>query len=172
MRYTPEIEAALVAQIEAEPDRQIVLDDSNYWAGLNTPWIYRDGLPEPLPRVLYELTIGALPESAGLSPLPGTHPRNVNPHQWVVTPARRARAHCPNQHLYTEDDWIENVGHRCQTCRAMRLMGTMSPIDINRSKRVCPQGHDLVKRKNGRRRCKQCPRDQQARYIERKNGTT
>jgi hypothetical protein len=171
MKWTPKIERAIIQAIEANPDREIVLPDSAYWEGINAPWIYRDGLPEPLPRVLYEQIIGVLPTGAGLSPRPGTHPRNINPHLFVVTPSRRARAACPNGHLYTEDDWFENVGHRCQTCRVMRLTGRTSPIEINRAKRVCPEGHDLILRPNGRRRCLECPRRQQAEYIQRKRAS-
>lgn len=172
MRYTPQIEEALVRQITAEPEREVILPSWAYWKGVDTPWIYVDGMPISLPRHLHGLLIGPIPDGAGLSPKPGTVRGNVNPHLFIITPGTHARARCPNGHEYTEDDWIPNVGHRCQACRAARLLGTPSIADINRSKTVCPQGHPLVKRKNGRRRCRECPRIQQAAYLKRKREGT
>lgn len=168
MRYSPEIEEAIVAQIKSEPTREIILPDWAYWEGIDTPWVYRNQVPVRLVVVLYERLVGALPEGAGLARQPGTHPRNVNPLLWTVVPGPRARAECANGHEYSPDDWIEGVGHRCQACRAAKLLGTESPIDINRKKTHCPKGHVLVKRKNGRRRCLECPREQQAAYAARK----
>lgn len=158
MRYTPQIEKAILDQIEREPQREIVLPDWAYWKGIDQPWIYVDGRPQRLVRVLYETVIGVLPEGAGLTGRPGTHPRNINPHLFVVVPTLRARAACPNGHPYTEDDWTEGVGHRCQACRVSKLLGGLSASEKNKRKKVCPQGHKLVRRKNGRRRCYECPR--------------
>ncbi len=170
MRYSPEIESALVAQIAAEPTRPVVLPEWAYWAGEPQPWIYRDGMPVPLMRHLYEVILGGLAETAGLQNPPHVDARNVNPHLAIVKPSKRTRLVCPNGHTYTEDDWIDGVGHQCQTCRAAKLLGTPSITDINRAKTDCPQGHpyteeNLVRLKNGRRRCKQCHRENQARYI-------
>jgi hypothetical protein len=162
VRYTPQIEQRILAQIAATPEAEIILPDWAYWEGVDQPWIYVDSMPMPLVRVLYERVIGALSPEAGLQPKPGTSRRSVNPHLWVQTPTLRARAVCPNGHVYTDDDWIEGVGHRCQTCRADKLLGTPSAIDVNRAKTTCPQGHALVRRKNGRRRCLECPRAQTA----------
>lgn len=171
MRYTPRIEQKILAQIEQTPDREIILPAWAYWEGVDQPWIYLDQIPTPLVRVLYERLIGALPEHVGLQPKPGTSRRSVNPHLWVTVPTRRARAVCPNNHPYTDEDWIEGVGHRCQTCRATELLGTPSPIDINRSKTRCPKGHPLVKRPNGRRRCLECPREQTAAWRKKKGSS-
>jgi len=168
VRYSPEIEQALVDAIAANPDREIVLTDDCYWEGIDTPWIYVDQQPVRLVVVLYEQIIGALPRGAGLARRPGTHPRNINPHLWTVVPNTRARAFCPKAgHEYGPDDWIEGVGHRCQACKAERHLRD-SPADVNRRKTHCPQGHPLVRRPNGRRRCLECPREQQRRYLERK----
>lgn len=173
MRYSAEIEDRIVAQIEAEPEREVILPDWAYWKGVDTPWIYVGGIPRPLVNVLYERVIGVLPDGAGLSPRPGTDRRNVNPHLWLVKPTSGSRAVCPNGHIYTEADWIPNVGHRCQACRAARLLGVPSPADINRRKTHCPEGHplsgdNLIHLKNGRRRCRTCHAATQARYKARK----
>ena len=169
MRWTPEIEERILDQIEATPDAEILLPDWAYWKGEDQPWIYVDGMPTNLVRVLYERVIRSLPDGAGLAPGEGVNPRNINPHLFVVLPSRHARAKCENGHWYTEDDWIEGVGHRCKTCRAEKLLGTPSIADVNRRKTHCPAGHplagdNLVKLKNGRRRCKRCHAATQARY--------
>lgn len=168
MRYDVQTEEAIVAQIRRQPNREVILPDHCYWEGMDTPWIYVDQKPVRLVVWLYRRIIGPLPAGAGLARKPGTSARNINPHLWVVTPGPRARVECPNGHEYGPDDWIPGVGHRCQACRAAKLLGTESPIDINRSKTHCPEGHVLVKRKNGRRRCYECPRAQQAAYAARK----
>jgi hypothetical protein len=181
MRYTQEIEEAIVAQIQREPEREVILPDWCYWKGIDTPWIYREQIPTRLVVVLHERLIGALPEGAGLARKPGTDPRNVNPHLWVVVPGPRARAVCDNGHEYGQDDWIEGVGHRCQTCRAERALrregsGQPSPAAVNRAKTHCPQEHEYtpentIRLKSGRRRCKTCHRQQQAASVARKKGT-
>lgn len=173
MRWTPEIEERIVTQIEATPDLEIILPAWAYWKGHDQPWVYVDGMPQRLVRILYERLIRSLPDRAGLSPKPGTDPRNINPHLFVVLPSRHSRAECVNGHEYTEDDWIPNVGYRCQTCRAEQLLGTPSAADLNRIKTHCPNGHplegdNLVQLKNGRRRCKTCHAATQARYRARK----
>lgn len=171
MRYTPEIEERLVAQIESAPTKALVLPDWAYWEGGDVPWIYMDGEPTPLPRHLHGVIIRALPDHVGLRNPPEVHARNVNPYLMVVTPTRKSEVACPKGHRYTADDYRPGRGNRCGQCRAEKLLGTPSPIDINRAKTVCPQGHDLVKRPNGRRRCLECPRAQQAAYRARKQGT-
>lgn len=172
MKWTPEYEQAIVRQIKVEPRRELILPEWAYWKGHDEPWVYIDGMPTRLVVVLYERLIGTLPVGAGLARKPGTDRRNVNPYLYEVMPAPKMRTVCPNGHVYTEADLIEGVGHKCQTCRAAKLLGTESPVDANRKKTHCPKGHRLVKRPNGRRRCLECPRQQQADYLARKNGTT
>ena len=171
MRYTPEIEQKILAQIAATPDAEVILPDWAYWKGIDQPWIYLDSMPIPLVKVLYADLVGPIPEGAGLQPRPGTSRRSVNPHLWQLVPTPKSRAECPNGHPYTEDDYIPGVGHRCLTCRAAKLLGTESPIDKNRKKTTCPKGHKLVKRKNGRRRCLECPREQTARWRAKQKGS-
>jgi hypothetical protein len=174
MRYTPEIEEKIVAQIKAQPEREVILPDWAYWKGFDTPWVYVGGLPTPLPRVLYERVIEALPEGAGLSPRPGTHRRNVNPYLYLVTPSPRHRGYCAAGHIFTDADWNEKRQRFvCQVCRAERLLHTPSPADTNRAKTHCPRGHplsgkNLVNLKNGKRRCRICHAETQARYAARK----
>ena len=180
MKYSAEIEQTIIDAIEANPDRELLLPDWAYWKGDDTPWIYLDQQPVRLVVHLYESVIASLPEGAGLARKPGTHPRNVNPHLWTMVPHPKSRAVCPNGHEYGAEDWVEGVGHQCQTCRAERHLrrerkGTPSPTDINRQKTHCPQGHEYTKQntirlKSGRRRCKTCHREQQAAYVARKNG--
>lgn len=168
MRYTPQIEEALTAQLEREPDRPVILPDWAYWEGMDQPFIYVDRMPTPLMRHLHEALIGTLHPDQGLVNPPDVPARNVNPHLAVVTPTRKSRAVCPNGHRYEEGDYIPGVGHRCQTCRAEKLLGTPSVADVNRAKETCPKNHPLVRRPNGKRRCLECPRDQQRRYLEKK----
>lgn len=176
MRYSAEIEAKIIAQIEAEPDREVILPDWAYWKGVDTPWVYIEGLPKPLVHVLYERVIGVIPDRAGLTPRPGTDRRNVNPHLWLLMPYakdRIARPVCPNGHEYTDADWKPGVGHRCQACRALKLLGTPNAADLNKAKTHCPAGHplkgkNLINLKNGRRKCRICHADTQARYAARK----
>lgn len=171
MRWTPQIEEKVLAQIKATPESEVILPHWAYWKGVDQPWIYVDSFPMPLVKVLYERLIGAIPYGAGLQPKPGTSRRSVNPHLWVLVPSYKARAVCPNGHEYDEGDWIEGVGHRCQACKAAKRLGTPSVADINRKKTTCPEGHRLVKRKNGRRRCLECPREQTARWRAKQKGT-
>lgn len=171
MRWTPEIEQRILAQIERTPDREVILPDWAYWKGLHQPWVYIDSMPTPLVRVLYERVIGAIPDGMGLQPKPGTSRRSVNPHLWVLVPTPRSHAACPNGHEYDEGDWIEGVGHRCQACRAARLLGKPTIAEINRKKTTCPKGHALVKRPNGRRRCLECPREDAARRRAARKGS-
>lgn len=173
MRYTAQIEAQILDQIEATPDCAVILPDWAYWKSFDQPWVYVDAVPTPLMRRLYVLVVGDLDPGQGLVNPPGVDPRNVNPLLAVVTPTRRSRSTCPNGHPYTDEDYIEDVGHRCQACRAARLLGTPSVADVNRAKTSCPKGHplvkgNLVKLKNKRRKCLICHREQQAEYRKRK----
>jgi hypothetical protein len=167
MKYTHEMEEMIVTQIEREPEREVILPDWCYWKGTGAVYIHRDGERVRLVQHLYESLIGALPRGVGLAPRPGTSPRNVNPHLYVIVPTPGARPQCPNRHPYTEEDWVPGVGHQCQACRAAKRNGKPSPIDINRAKTHCPKGHVLVKRKNNTRRCYECPRRQSQEYRKR-----
>lgn len=171
MKFSPAIERKIVDQITREPDRPVILPDWAYWAGTDTAYIYVNRMPVPLIHYLRELLIGDVTEDEGVVNLPDVDTRNVNPYLAVVTPTMRSRPVCPNGHRYTEDDFIPGVGHRCQACRVEKLKGTPSVVDKNRSKTTCPEGHRLVRRPNGRRRCFECPRKQSAAY-RRKKGTS
>lgn len=172
MRYNEDVEKRILAQIEATPDAEIILPDWAYWKGRDQPIVYIDGRPVRLIRHLYELVIHPLPPEAGVAMDPGVSPRNINPYLATPTPRRRQRLACPAGHPYTERDRQEDGSHRCQVCIEANLKGTPSVAEVNRAKSVCPQGHTLVKRPNGRRRCLECPRDQQRRYLERKRRET
>lgn len=161
MRYNPEIEAKILAQIAREPDRAIVLPEWAYWKDDPQPWIYVDQIPTRLIRHLYGLMVGELHPDHGLTNPPGIDPRNVNPRLAIVKPTRGSKLSCPKGHRYTENDYREGVGNRCQTCHAEKLLGTPGVDAINRAKTHCPQGHKLVKRSNGRRRCMECGRDRE-----------
>lgn len=161
MRYSTAIEARILAQIEQTPRQQIILPSWAYWKGDPQPWVYIDQIPTRLVRHLYGLVVGELHPDHGLVNPPGVDPRNVNPRLAVVTPTRRAKVECPNGHRYTGDDYIEGVGQRCQTCRAAKLLGGLSAAAKNRAKTTCPQGHKLVKRPGGKRRCYECARERE-----------
>lgn len=162
MRYTPEIEAMILAQIARTPDREIILPDWAYWKGDPQPWVYIKRMPTRLMRHLYQLVVGELHPDHGLVNPPGVDPRNVNPRLAVLTPTRQSRTVCTKGHRYTGDDYIEGVGHQCQTCRAEKQLGKKpNQGDLNRAKTTCPKGHELVKRPNGKRRCRECHADRE-----------
>lgn len=172
MKYTAEIEKALIAQITTEPNREVILPDWAYGKGSDQPVAYLKGRQVRLSRLLYEKIIGPLPEDVGLKMPPSLNPRNVNPHLFVVTASPHTRLACPNGHEYTAADWTP-TGHRCTTCRTANNNGEPSVADINSAKTHCPQGHplskgNLIRLKSGRRRCRNCHRETQARYRARK----
>lgn len=165
MRFNAEMEAVLLEQIEQHPDIQIILPPWAYRSG-DQPVIYIGGKRLRLVRHLYEKAIGPLPREAGLAPRPESNERNVNPHFFAPTKTRHTRVTCPNNHTYTEEDMTPK-GHRCRQCQREKNLGTPTVAEINAAKTVCPQNHPLVgdnllNLKNGRRRCRQCNRDQQA----------
>lgn len=171
MRYNEAIERQIIAQITREPDRPVVLPDWAYWEGVDVAYIYVDRYPVPLIHYLREMLIGDVDETKGVANPPSIPARNVNPYLGIVTPTPKSRPTCPAGHFYTEADYFPGVGHRCQACREDKLKGTPSVADVNRQKTHCPQNHILVRRKNGRRRCFECPREQTAAYRRRKKGT-
>ena len=161
MRYNPEIEARILAQIAREPDRAIVLPEWAYWKGDPQPWIYVNQIPTRLARHLYGLVVGELNPDRGLVNPPEVDRRNVNPRIMVVTPAKRSKLFCHQGHRYTAADYRDGVGNRCQTCHEEKLLGTPGVDAINRAKTTCPRGHKLIKQHNGKRRCKECGRDRE-----------
>jgi hypothetical protein len=169
VRWTPEIRRKIEQQIDATPAAEIILPDWAYWKGVQMPHVYVERQPYPLIRVMWEIVVGPLPsdEHWVVNP-PGVDPRNINPMLGVVVPTRRSQPVCPNGHRYVAGDYQPGVGHRCEACHQDRLLGTPNAIDINRAKTHCPQNHVLVKRKNGRRRCLECPREQTAAWRARK----
>lgn len=172
MRYNAEIEAKIVAAIEAEPERDLILPDWAYWKNENQPVVYVNGMPVRLARVLYQKIIGPLPDGAGLAAGPGMHARNVNPYRFVVTDQPNRRAVCPNDHPYTDEDRQADGSMRCHVCHQARLTGELNPAQINAAKTTCSKGHALVLRPNGRRRCRECPRANQRNYVQRQKGTS
>lgn len=177
MRYTEEIERGIIEQIQKEPDRPIVLPDWAYWGDTDSCYILVDGYWTPLMRHLFEMLIQPLPEQVGLANPPGVPKRNVNPRLAVVLATRHSRAACPKGHAFSADDYRPGVGYRCKVCREAwrkeNLKGTPSVADINRAKTHCPNGHplergNLIHLRDGRRKCRTCHRDTQARYRARK----
>lgn len=169
MRYDAEIEAKILKQISLEPDREIILPDWAYGKNRNQPQVTVDNERQPLVRHLYEVLISELPHRAWVANPVGVDPRNVNPHLAIVLPSRRSRVSCANGHPYRPEDFIPNVGYRCQACREARLLGTPSAADLNAQKTHCPQNHEYTKEntirlKSGRRRCRTCSREQTARW--------
>lgn len=162
MRYSKAIERKIIEQLIAEPERDTILPSWAYASG-NQPVIYHGGKPVKLARHLYEKIVGPIPDGAGLKLEPGHDPRDVNPHHFVVTGSPHVRLTCPNNHRYTDQDRTED-GYRCHVCREEKNLGTPSVSDVNAAKTHCPKNHVLVLRTNGRRRCMECPREQQARY--------
>lgn len=151
MRYTDQIQRALIDQIEREPGRVVILPDWAHWKKDAQPWVYIDNIPTRLIRHLYTIVIGDLSPDSGLINPPGIDPRNVNPYLAIVTPCPRCKPFCRNGHRYTDEVYVEGVGRRCKVChnRGERQIS-------NKAKKVCPKGHRLLRRENGRRRCREC----------------
>lgn len=175
MRWTPEIEAALLEQIKATPDREVILPDWASWKGTAQPRVFVDGFPEPVIRYMHEKLIGPLKVEQGVVNGPGVDQRNVNPFIGFVVPSRHAKSHCTKGHRYHPEDWTPGVGHRCEACHQERLTGKPDAVELNRSKTHCPQGHEYTKKnttklKSGRRRCRTCAREQSAAYRLRQKG--
>ena len=168
MRYTPEIEAKLLAQIKRTPDKPIVLPDWAYWKDDPAPRVYVGGRPIKLIRHLHELVVGPVQPGRGIINPPHVPVKNVNPLLAVIVPTERSKAVCGKGHPYGPEDYIEGVGHRCQTCRKEKLAGTPNAGEVNRLKKTCPRGHKLRRRSDGRRRCYECPAEQERERRKRK----
>lgn len=175
MRYSAEIESKIIAQVQAEPEREVILPGWAYGSGETQPFVYVKGKQVRLSRLLYERLIQPLPYEAGIKPRPGVDPRNVNPHLFAVTATRDTRLVCPNNHEYTEADMTPR-GNRCRKCHELKLLGTPSVADINSAKSHCPMNHEYtrentIRLKSGRRRCRICHRETVARYRARQKET-
>lgn len=175
MRYNKQTEATIVEQIKAAPDRPVILPDWAYRNGEVTVTV--DGVRTRLHRRMYELLIQPLPDHVGLRNPPGVDPRNVNPHLCVLLRSRKAHTTCRNGHVYTDEDWVPGVGHRCNTCRKKGQKGTPSPPQINAEKTHCPAGHEYTREntmryRNGKRRCRTCNKAQQVAYRNRNQRST
>ena len=181
MRYTQEIEDALIEQIECEPSRPVILPAWAYWGQSTTCVAQVDGMWVPVMRILYQELIGPLPEWAGLRNPPGVDKRNVNPRLALVTPRRHSRTHCPKGHRYQIEDFRFDVGQVCHVCLEARKAKRRKPEgerrptvgDINRAKTHCPRNHplegdNLVRLRSGKRKCRICHLDDMARYRARK----
>lgn len=168
MKYSAKIEAKILKQIALEPEREIILPDWAYGARLPQPQVHIDGMREPLIRRLYCVLISDLPDRVGVINPPHVNPRNVNPHLAVLVPSRRSKFTCERGHQLTLEDYEPNVGYHCHTCAEMEARGP-GPARINAEKTHCPAGHEYTRqntqrRKDGRRRCKICAREQSARW--------
>lgn len=179
MILTDGIHRQITAAIKRDRWRPLVLPDFCYWKGRDQPVVYVDELPEQLARVLYRELIGELDYSHSLRLLDGIPKRNVNPYLFEVTQHRRRGSVCPNGHDYAGNEMPSNSGGwRCRTCYEAWLErhrhGGQSVAEINRAKEFCPRNHpysgaNLLITKTGRRRCRQCHREDMARYRAQRN---
>lgn len=174
MRYTAQIERALIEQIEREPDRPVILPDWAYWKGGDAAYIDRDGERIPLIRHLYEVIIQPLGRTDGLANDLGVPPRNVNPRLAIVLPTRWSRVACPKCGTrYRDKDYKPDVGQRCHPCAEARRGKGKNMGQRNKAKTHCPNNHplikgNLVKLKSKKRRCLICHRDTQRLYREKR----
>ena len=176
MILTAELEQLIVTQLQEHPERALVLPDWCYWKGQSQPTVYVDGLPVRLSRHLYEKVIGSLPYDMSLHLRDGVHPKNVNPHLFVLAKRGSRGVRCPNGHLYAGNEMPDNsMGWRCRTCyltwRDRHSNGGQNVGQINAAKTHCPQNHrytpeNTLHLSNGRRRCRQCNADQSRKYYE------
>lgn len=182
MILTEPIHRQIVAAVQRDPRRPLLLPDFCYWKGRDQPVVYIDELPETLSHVLYRELIAPLDYTQSLALRPGVPKRNVNPYLFEVTEHRRRGSVCPNGHDYADNEMPTNSqGWRCATCyrawRARNRSGGQSVSAVNRAKDTCPFGHpyagtNLRITSSGRRRCRQCHRDNMARYRARGTATT
>lgn len=171
MKFSAEIEARILAQLAAEPERELILPSWAYASG-DQPVIYIGGRAVKLARYLHEKLVGPIPAGRGFVIDPDAHPRNVNPRMFHVTATPHTRLACPNHHRYVAEDW-NGKAWQCHVCREEKNLGTPSVADVNRAKTHCPKNHrlagdNLVNLKNGKRRCRTCHADTQAAYRRRK----
>jgi hypothetical protein len=132
----------IVTQVKDTPDREIILPKRYAWKDREQPYIYVDSRPMPLVRYLWCVIIGPcpIPDGMKLRPKVGTSRANVNPYLWEIVPQVKPKP----------------IGPRRNTL-----------ADINRAKTTCPKGHELVRRKSGKRLCLECPRESKRQYRER-----
>ena len=174
MILTPELEQAILEQIQRRPDQALVLPDWCYWKGQSQPVIYVDGLPTRLSRHLYERTIRRLDYDESLYLQDGVHPRNVNPNLFDLRRRGARGSRCPNGHAYAGNEMPDNsMGWRCRTCylawRKSTSQGGLNVGQINAAKTHCPQRHrytpeNTLHLSNGRRRCRTCNAEQSRKY--------
>lgn len=136
MILTPEIRTKILATLQAQPDKPLILPDFCYPKNSDHPVVYVDQLPERLTRVLYAELVGPIPDGQALQQRPDVPARNVNPHLLQLVDGHggkpnagdvnRAKTHCNHNH----------------------------PLE----------GENLLILKNGRRRCRTCHRENMARY--------
>lgn len=172
------MEEALLAQIEREPDRPIVLPDWAYWKEGDTAYVDRRGERISLLRHLYEMRVQRLGYTDGLANDIGVPARNVNPLLAVVLPTRWSKVACPKCGTrYRDEDYTPNVGQRCHACAERRRQEReknrgQNAGQRNKAKTHCPSGHPYTKEntirlRSGRRRCRTCHTDRMRLYRER-----
>lgn len=95
--------------------------------GNRYPTVYIDGVMHYVHRLLFELTVGDIPEDYVIKPMcsnrgcvEATHMRAITKSQKSkITPggvgrANRSKTHCPKGHPYT---WTDGKSRRCEPCR-------------------------------------------------------
>lgn len=95
--------------------------------GNRYPTVYIDGVMHYVHRLLFELTVGDIPEDYVIKPMcsnrgcvEATHMRAITKSQKSkITPGgvgrtNRSKTHCPKGHPYT---WTDGKSRRCAPCR-------------------------------------------------------
>jgi len=129
----------LLEKIEPEPNAGCWLWSGSLRSGYGQ--VNRNSWPSPRPahRVVYELTVGPIPDGLVLDHL------------------CRVRSCCNPSHLRV-------VTHR----ENLLALGSQSPAKTNSDKRACHRGHTLVDAylsKTNMRHCRQCHADRERHYY-------
>ncbi len=171
MIYNAKVEAMIVAAIEADPAKAVVLPDHAY-AKDGRVVVLVDGLSIDLHRHLHNLLIRPLAPHERMWQAGGD--RNVNPHLFTVVAGRKSpNTQCPNGHDYAGNEAPPNSrGYRCRICLVAsqrRANGSKPRI----RKTHCPQNHEYtrkntIKGKDGKRRCRTCRNARNAAYQRRR----
>ncbi|UDL15434.1 HNH endonuclease [Microbacterium phage Pepe25] len=172
MILTPEIEQKIIAVIEADPSKPVILPEHAYGRDGRVV-VLVDGIPIDLHRHLFNTLVRPLEHHERMWQTPKGDRRNVNP--WimeVVAGKKSPRTHCNKGHAYKGNEAPPNTrGYRCLTC--LRDSRRQPDAGIaNAAKTHCPQNHPYTKantivEKSGRRRCRTCKNSRNAAYMRR-----
>ena len=165
MILTPTILRQIIAAIEEDPERPLILPDHAYGPD-DRVVVYVDRIPMDLHRHLHNLLIRPLLHAEEMHQRGGV--RNVNPHLFQVVTTRKAlRTHCWKGHEYTPENEAppNSRGYRCLTCLRDSLPERSGKT--NASKTHCPHNHEYTPEntrvgKDGKRRCITCINDRSA----------